>query len=91
MSYAQDYQVDKTSNTVSSTFYQKMAPESDNYYPLTSNETVFWGKDDFYPDCKCSMQYVRVYLDYSPRIEEQMITLALMDSDSNALLLLFQC
>lgn len=45
--------------------------------------TIYWaGIDPFYPNCKCTMQYVRFYLNYAPNKQGQLISMAVMDSTS---------
>ena len=61
---------------------------SGDFYALTSAATFQWTHDGHMNDCKCKMQYVRVYTDYIPYNEDMMVNLALMNPDSNKLIYL---
>ena len=63
--------------------FQGRSPTSGSFYQLTSAATFQWTNDVFTPQCTCKMQYVRVYTDYAPSQQDQFISMALMNPDSN--------
>src|SRR5690349_15176428 len=55
---------------------------------LLSTTTIAWaGKDTSYAYCGCTMQYVRLYVNYAPNSQDQMLSLALMNPSSKKVLL----
>lgn len=68
--------------TVKSVFKSRSASNGP-FYPLTSEATFYWTRDQFVNHCICKMQYVRVYSDYVFYNEDMMKSLALMNPDSN--------
>ena len=81
-----EYRAEKSAHVVTSNLWTKPTSSDNNYYALNSTYKVLWGKDGINSGCNCSMQYIRVYLDYAAQTEEQMINLAVMDRGSNTLL-----
>jgi len=47
-------------------------------YNVTPSCTAFWGGDNFNTSPGQTLQYVRLYLDYVPTSQDEMINLALM-------------
>jgi hypothetical protein len=47
-------------------------------YNATPSCTAFWGGDTFTSGYGQTLQYVRIYLDYVPSSQDQMINLAIM-------------
>ena len=59
-------------------------------YQLIPSAKIFWGgKDNYYGNCYCYQQYVRLYWDYLADTEDKMINLALMSPDSILMMLLY--
>ena len=57
--------------------------QEETFHALTSAAVFQWTHDNFHLHCNCNMRYVRVYTDFVPYNEDMMISLALMDSNSN--------
>ncbi len=47
-------------------------------YNVTPSCTAFWGGDNFITTSGQTLQYVRLYLDYVPTSQDEMINLAIM-------------
>ena len=47
-------------------------------YSITSAGKVSWGGDEYYPSYGQTVQYTRLYLDYAPTSQGQMLNLAWM-------------
>lgn len=47
-------------------------------YTVSPSCTAFWGGDTFHPSYGQTLQFVRLYIDYVPTNEDQMINLAMM-------------
>ena len=59
-------------------------------YQLNPSATIFWGgKDNYYGNCYCYIQYVRMYWDYLADTQDKLINLALMSPDSKSMMLLY--
>ena len=50
----------------------------DAMYPATFTGTVSWGGDAYYASYGQTLQYTRLYLDYAPTSQGQMLNLAWM-------------
>ena len=51
---------------------------SDVSYNVTPSCTAFWGGDTFHASAGQTLQFVRLYIDYVPTSQDQMINLAMM-------------
>ena len=58
--------------------FNSLSPTTGSLYTITPSTTIFWGGDGSGADCNCLTQYVRVYIDYAPNAQDQMLNLALM-------------
>ena len=58
---------------------------------MTSTATFQWTNDEHMQDCKSRMQYVRVYIDYIPYNQDMMVSLALMNPESENFVFFFSC
>ncbi len=47
-------------------------------YNITPSCTAFWGGDNLYTSPGQTLQYVRLYIDYVPTSQDEMINLAIM-------------
>ena len=88
MQYGFIYSLGSTSSTSPTIVFQNRAPTAGSFYRLTSIATFQWTNDNYTNTCGCNMQYVRVYTDYAPSQQDQFISLALMNPDSNCNLIL---
>ena len=55
-------------------------PPSGSFYKLKIGGKVIIGEDAWYNPANAWMQYVRLYLNYFPNSEEEMINLAIMNT-----------
>ena len=65
-------------SSVVSFFKAKPLYLGDSMFTITSAGRVFWGGDPFYASYGQTLIYTRLYLDYTPVSENEMLNLALM-------------
>ena len=58
----------------------KTRSPSGSFYNLSSSATVYIGDDNWYNIANAWLHYVRLYLNYFPNSEEEMLNLATMVS-----------
>ena len=51
-----------------------------SYYDLKNNGTVFIGGDNYHNKANSVLQYIRLYLNYFPDSEDEMINIATMET-----------
>ena len=51
-----------------------------SFYDLNIGGKIFIGGDDYYTPANAWLQYVRVYLNYIPNSEDEMLNLAIMNT-----------
>ena len=65
--------------------FKTRSPSSGTFYALTAAGVFHWTNKDYNSHCSCKMRYLRLYTDFVPYNQDMMISLALMDRDSNTL------
>jgi len=70
--------------------FQILTSRTDNFYSLNNANTMFYlgGVPSNYPDKMfvssfCTMQNVRLFLDYIPKTDDEFLNIALMEPGSN--------
>ena len=53
------------------------------FYELTAAGVFHWTNKDYNTHCRCKMRYLRLYTDFVPYNEDMMISLAVMELNSN--------
>ena len=81
------YTLGSTSSSPPTIIFKTQTIASGSFYQLTSTATFQWANDVFSYPCNCKMQYVRVYTDYFPSQQDQFVSLALMNTSSNCIIL----
>ena len=78
--YGFRYVLDAAAPAAPTSVLNSRSPSSGSFYKLYSNATVVYTNDPHGGSpCGCKMQYIRVYTDYFPSTQDQMISLALMN------------
>ncbi len=57
-------------------------------YNITPSCTAFWGGDSFGSSLGQTLQFVRIYIDYVPTSQDQMLNLAIMTPGGTIILIL---
>ena len=75
------YDIDDTSTPPN---FESKSAVGGSFYSIDGSSTFYWGGDepDTYDYCDCEMRYVRLYLNYVARSQDEMVNLAIMDPSS---------
>lgn len=89
MFYTFFYSLANSNGLVMTSLFQSSGPVTGQHFFYINPNAIFnWGTDDYYLNCNCIMQYVRMYLDYAASAEDQMKNLATMDDARKYILII---
>ena len=65
--------------------YASRVPSSGSFFSISPTTRIYWGGDTSNKICRCVTQYIRFYIDYAAKSEDEMRNLALMNPQSTLL------